>query len=46
VAMPRPASSLNGSAKKLPAEGPELHRRLLEADTELAGTVSFRSMPS
>jgi Rad52/22 family double-strand break repair protein len=36
-AMPRPAPSLNGSAKKLPADGSELHRRLLEADSELAG---------
>jgi hypothetical protein len=36
-AMPRLAPSLNGSAKKLPADGTELHRRLLEADTELAG---------
>ena len=36
-AMPRPAPSLNGSAKKLPADGAELRRRLQEADTELAG---------
>jgi hypothetical protein len=36
-AMPRPVACLNGSAKKLPAAGTVLHRRLLEADTELAG---------
>jgi Rad52/22 family double-strand break repair protein len=36
-ATPRPAPALNGSAKKLPADGSELHRRLLEADAELAG---------
>jgi hypothetical protein len=36
-ALPRPVACLNGSAKKLPADGTELQRRLLEADTELAG---------
>jgi hypothetical protein len=36
-ALPRTASSLNGNGKKLPANGTELHRRLMEADTELAG---------
>src|SRR5262249_56412290 len=36
-ATPRPAPALNGSAKKLPADGTELHRRLLEADAEFAG---------
>src|SRR5262245_11134142 len=35
-ATPCPAPGLNGSAKKLPANGSELHRRLLEADSELA----------
>jgi hypothetical protein len=36
-ALPRPAPSLNGNGKKFPADGAELHRRLVEADTELAG---------
>jgi|SRR5262245_4906575 len=37
IPRPAPASCLNGSAKKLPADGAELHRRLQEADSELAG---------
>src|SRR5262249_32125046 len=35
-ATPRPTPALNGRAKKLPAHGAELHRRLVDADSELA----------